>query len=55
MKNGELKRKPKMKKMAEAIAEGMGGSCDFDIHHGFPYLVNDDNTTQVPGVQQKNI
>lgn len=39
--------KAKMKKMAEAIAEGMGGSCDFDIHHGFPYLVNDDNTTQI--------
>ncbi len=39
--------KVKMKKMAESIAEGMGGSCDFDIHDGFPYLVNDDNTTQV--------
>lgn len=39
--------KVKMKKMAESIAEGMGGSCDFDIHDGFPYLVNDDDTTQV--------
>ena len=38
--------KVKMKKMAEAIAEGMGGSCDFDIHDGFPFLVNDDEVTQ---------
>ena len=34
--------KQKMKKMAESIAEGMGGSCDFDIQDGYPYLVNDD-------------
>lgn len=39
--------KVKMKKMAESIAEGMGGSCEFNIHDGFPYLVNDDNTTQM--------
>ncbi len=39
--------KVKMKKMAESIAEGMGGSCDFDIHDGFPYLVNDNDTTQI--------
>lgn len=38
--------KVKMKKMAEAIAKGMGGSCDFDIHDGFPFLVNDDDVTQ---------
>ena len=38
--------KIKMKKMAESIAEGMGGSCDFDIHDGFPYLTNDEETTQ---------
>ncbi|MEL7145773.1 MAG: M20 family metallopeptidase [Bacteroidota bacterium] len=30
----------KMKKMAEGIAESMGGSCDFDIHVGYPYLEN---------------
>jgi amidohydrolase len=31
----------KMKKMAEGIAESMGGSCDFDIHHGYPFLINE--------------
>lgn len=35
----------KMKKMAESIAEGMGGSCDFNIMKGYPFLVNDENTT----------
>jgi len=39
--------KIKMKKMAEAIAEGMGGSCDFDIHDGYPFLTNDDRTTEI--------
>ena len=38
--------KIKMKKMAEAIAEGMGGSCDFDIHDGYPFLTNDNETTE---------
>ena len=32
----------KMKKMAESIAEGMGGSCDFEVRKGYPFLVNDD-------------
>jgi amidohydrolase len=31
----------KMKKMAEAIADGMGGSCDFKIVNGYPFLKND--------------
>ena len=31
----------KMKKMAEAIAEGMGGTCEFTILKGYPFLVND--------------
>jgi len=44
--NWRADAKVKMKKMAESIAEGMGGSCDFDIHHGFPFLVNEDITTQ---------
>ncbi len=35
----------KMKKMAESIAEGMGGSCDFDIHKGYPFLVNEEKLT----------
>ncbi len=39
--------KIKMKKMAETIAEGMGGSCDFNIHDGYPFLSNDDETTEI--------
>lgn len=35
-----------MKKMAESIAEGMGGSCDFVVDVGYPVLVNDDALTQ---------
>lgn len=31
----------KMKKMAESIAEGMGGSCEFEVRKGYPFLVND--------------
>ncbi|MCX2450527.1 M20 family metallopeptidase [Pedobacter sp. PLR] len=30
-----------MKKMAEGIAESMGGSCDFNIMNGYPYLINE--------------
>ncbi|MEJ5963836.1 M20 metallopeptidase family protein [Pedobacter immunditicola] len=33
--------KLRMKKMAEGIAESMGGSCDFNIMHGYPYLINE--------------
>ncbi|MBL4625039.1 MAG: amidohydrolase [Flavobacteriales bacterium] len=36
----------KMKKLAESIAEGMGGSCDFDVRVGYPFLVNDDKVTE---------
>jgi len=32
-------------KMAEAIAESMGGSCDFKIVRGYPFLVNEENLT----------
>jgi amidohydrolase len=39
--------KMKMKKMAESIADGMGGYCDFDIQDGYPYLVNDEGVTDV--------
>jgi amidohydrolase len=35
-----------IKKMAEAIAEGMGGSCDFKIVHGYPFLVNEEKLTE---------
>ena len=31
-----------MKKMAEGIAESMGGSCDFNIMDGYPYLINEE-------------
>ncbi|WP_158797318.1 M20 family metallopeptidase [Pedobacter sp. L105] len=34
-----------MKKMAEGIAESMGGSCVFDIHHGYPFLINEEKLT----------
>ena len=30
-----------MKKMAEGIAESMGGHCEFDIHNGYPFLINE--------------
>ncbi|MEQ8705622.1 MAG: M20 family metallopeptidase [Phaeodactylibacter sp.] len=36
----------RMKKMAESIAEGMGGSCDFDIQVGYPVLYNHEELTQ---------
>lgn len=32
-------------KMAQSIAEGMGGSCDVNISKGYPYLENDPETT----------
>lgn len=38
--------KVKMKKMAEMVAEAMGGSCDFDIHDGYPFLTNDEAVTE---------
>ena len=35
----------KMKKLAEGIAESMGGTCDFDIHRGYPFLKNNPELT----------
>jgi len=35
-----------MKKMAEGIAESMGGTCEFDIHRGYPFLVNEEKLTE---------
>ena len=35
----------RMKKMAESIAEGMGGFCDFKIIKGYPFLKNDEPLT----------
>jgi amidohydrolase len=34
-----------MKKMAEGIAESMGGSCEFKIMHGYPFLINEEQLT----------
>jgi amidohydrolase len=35
----------RMKMLAEKIAEGMGGSCDFRIERGYPVLKNDASLT----------
>ncbi len=35
----------KMKNFAKKTAQQMGGSCDFRIEHGYPFLVNDEATT----------
>jgi len=32
----------RMKKMASAIAEGMGGHCEFNITRGYPFLINEE-------------
>jgi amidohydrolase len=36
----------KIKKMAESIAEGMGGKCEVNISHGYPYLENNPEVTR---------
>jgi amidohydrolase len=36
----------KIKKMAESIAEGMGGKCEVTISHGYPYLENNPVVTR---------
>jgi len=45
--NEEWRKEAKrlMKKMAEGIAESMGGSCDFRIADGYPYLINEEKLT----------
>lgn len=35
----------KIRKIASSIAEGMGGKCDVRIEIGYPFLVNDEDTT----------
>lgn len=35
----------KITKMATSIAEGMGGTCEVFIDKGYPFLVNDEQTT----------
>jgi amidohydrolase len=34
-----------IKKMATGIAESMGGSCDFTINRGYPFLINEEKLT----------
>jgi amidohydrolase len=36
----------KIKKMAEHLAEGMGGKCEVDISRGYPYLENNPELTR---------
>lgn len=36
----------KIKKMAESIAEGMGGKCEVEISRGYPYLENNPQLTR---------
>lgn len=36
----------KIKKMAESIAEGMGGRCEVNISKGYPFLQNDPTLTK---------
>lgn len=35
----------RMKKMAEELAISMGGTCDFEIRKGYPFLKNDEQLT----------
>jgi amidohydrolase len=36
----------KIKKMAESLADGMGGKCEVEISHGYPYLENNPELTR---------
>ena len=36
----------KIRKMAESIAEGMGGQCEVEISRGYPFLQNDPSLTR---------
>jgi amidohydrolase len=35
----------KMKQLAEEIALKMNGHCEFNVMHGYPFLINDENVT----------
>ena len=37
--------KIKIQEIAQGIAQSMGGSCDIEIKNGYPFLVNEENTT----------
>lgn len=36
----------RMIKMAEAVATGMGGKCEFKIQRGYPFLINEEKLTE---------
>jgi len=36
----------KMVKIAERIAESLGGTCEFEVRKGYPFLKNDEEVTQ---------
>jgi metal-dependent amidase/aminoacylase/carboxypeptidase family protein len=35
-----------MKQLAESLAESMGGTCEFNIHVGYPCVVNHEELTE---------
>jgi amidohydrolase len=39
----------RMKKIAESIAESMGGKCSFEIIRGYPFLINNENLSDQVG------
>lgn len=36
----------RMKQIAETIAKSMGGSCEFNINRGYPFLINEEKLTE---------
>jgi len=44
--NWREKAHREMKKIAEAVATGMGGSCEFTINRGYPLLFNNEALTE---------
>ena len=41
-----MKAHKRITSIAKGIAEGMGGACDVNINVGYPFLANDEITTQ---------
>ena len=39
--------KIKIQEIAQGIAQSMGGSCELEIKNGYPFLVNEENTTNI--------
>ena len=39
--------KIKIQEIAQGIAQSMGGTCDIEIKNGYPFLVNEENTTNI--------